>query len=75
MGLPKKIIEDESNPALDPRAGSFEVIDGEDEDEEPGVVEAAWAAEIERRVEEIRNGTAELYDVDDVLAEMEERFG
>lgn len=38
-------------------------------------VESAWAAEIERRVEEIRNGTAVTYALEDVLAEMKARFG
>jgi putative addiction module component (TIGR02574 family) len=33
--------------------------DEEDEDDDPADVEAAWAEEIGRRVEEIRNGTVE----------------
>jgi putative addiction module component (TIGR02574 family) len=44
-------------------------------DENPADVEAAWAEEIKRRVDEIRNGTAETYALEDVLAEMEERYG
>lgn len=47
----------------------------DDDDADPVGTEAAWAEEIRRRVEEIRNGTAELYDLEDVLAEMEERYG
>ena len=52
----------------------FDVLDGEPDDD-PAEVEAAWAEEIRRRIEEIRNGTAELYDLEDVLAEMKERYG
>ncbi len=44
-------------------------------DEDPAEVEAAWAEEIKRRVDEIRNGTAETYALEDVLAEMEARYG
>jgi hypothetical protein len=41
---------------------------------DPADVEAAWAEEIKRRVDEIRNGTAETYALEDVLAEMEKRY-
>lgn len=58
---------------------AYEVLDGmaeEDlEEEDAAEVEAAWADEIKRRVDEIRNGTAETYPLEDVLAEMEERYG
>jgi putative addiction module component (TIGR02574 family) len=47
----------------------------EDDDEDPAEVEAAWAEEIERRVEEIRNGTVETIPADVVFAEMRARFG
>lgn len=47
----------------------------DDLDEDPADVEAAWAEEIERRLGEIRNGTAVTYALEDVLAEMEERYG
>ena len=46
----------------------------DDDDADPVATEAAWAEEIGRRVQEIRDGTAELYDLEDVLAEMEERY-
>lgn len=45
------------------------------EDDDPVEVEAAWAAEIERRVNEIRNGTAKTYAAEDVIAAMRLRFG
>jgi hypothetical protein len=44
-------------------------------DDDSADVEAAWADEIKRRVDEIRNGTVETYALEDVLAEMEERYG
>ncbi|HLM69392.1 MAG TPA: addiction module protein [Longimicrobium sp.] len=44
-------------------------------DEDPAEVEAAWADEIKRRVDEIGNGTVETYALEDVLAEMRLRFG
>lgn len=49
--------------------------EAEDEDEYPAEVEAAWAEEIQRRVEEIRNGTVELIPADEVMAELRERYG
>ncbi|HST59783.1 MAG TPA: addiction module protein [Longimicrobium sp.] len=54
-----------------------ELLDDEDDadEDDPEEVEAAWALEIQRRVDEIRNGTAETYALEDVLAEMEERYG
>jgi hypothetical protein len=52
-----------------------EVVDGIDADDaDLAANEAAWAQEIGWRVQEIRDGTAELYDLEDVLAEMEERY-
>jgi putative addiction module component (TIGR02574 family) len=51
------------------------LADEEDEDEDPAEVEAAWAEEIQRRVEEIRNGTVETIPADEVFAEMRARFG
>lgn len=49
--------------------------DDEDDDEDPAEVEAAWAEEIGRRVEEIRNGTVETIPADVVMAELRARFG
>jgi putative addiction module component (TIGR02574 family) len=47
-----------------------------DQDEEdPAEVEAAWAEEIERRLEEIRNGTVELVPADELMAELRARYG
>lgn len=57
---------------------AYEVLDGMEEEgleEDAAEVEAAWADEIMRRVDEIRNGTAETHPLEDVLAEMEERYG
>lgn len=47
----------------------------DEEDEDPTEVEAAWAEEIERRVEEIRNGTVQTIPADVVMAELRARFG
>jgi ATP-dependent exoDNAse (exonuclease V) beta subunit len=52
--------------------------DDEDEDEDeddPAEVEAAWAEEIQRRVEEIRSGTVKTYAAEDVFAALRLRFG
>jgi putative addiction module component (TIGR02574 family) len=37
--------------------------------------EAAWSAEIERRVREVENGEVELIDHEVVMEKMRERFG
>ncbi|MGH7551810.1 MAG: addiction module protein [Longimicrobiales bacterium] len=42
-----------------------------DEDSE---IEAAWAEEIERRMEEVRAGKVELLDADQVLAKLRNRL-
>jgi putative addiction module component (TIGR02574 family) len=47
----------------------------EDEGEDPAEVEAAWADEIQRRVEEIRTGAVETIPADVVMAELRARFG
>jgi hypothetical protein len=67
MGLPLEARTDLAYEGLDS-------MDDQD-DGDPAELGAAWAAEIERRVAEIRNGTAETYALEDVLAEMEERYG
>ena len=41
-----------------------------DEDGAPAEAGAAWAAEIRRRVAEVRAGTVELLPADEVLAEL-----
>ncbi|HVH13498.1 MAG TPA: addiction module protein [Longimicrobium sp.] len=46
-----------------------------EESDDLDAVESAWAEEIARRVEEIRNGTAVTYSLEEVLAELRERFG
>ena len=38
-------------------------------------VEAAWMAEVERRIEQVRNGTAELIPGEEVFARIRERYG
>lgn len=38
--------------------------------EDPAVVEAAWAEEIERRVREVEDGTADLVDWETVKARL-----
>lgn len=55
--------------------GLLDSVVADELDEDPADVEAAWAEEIKRRVDEIRDGTAETYALEDVLAEMEERYG
>lgn len=42
--------------------------------EDPAVVEAAWLAEIERRLQEVKDGTAELVDWDTVRAQALDRL-
>jgi hypothetical protein len=49
--------------------------DDDDEDADPAEVEAAWAEEIQRRVEEVRSGTAKTYAAEDVFAALRLRFG
>lgn len=50
-------------------------VDDEDADDEPADVTAEWADEIERRVAEIRAGTAVTYAAAEVMAELRARFG
>lgn len=51
-------------------------VEWEDEDEDdPAAVEAAWADEIESRVDDIRAGTAVTYDAEEVFAELRARYG
>jgi putative addiction module component (TIGR02574 family) len=45
------------------------------DDDDPADVEAAWAEEIERRLEEIRNGTVELIPADEVMGQLRARYG
>lgn len=47
----------------------------EEDDEDPAEVEAAWAEEIKRRVDEIRSGAVEGIDADEVMAELRARYG
>lgn len=49
--------------------------EGDDGDDDPAKVEAAWAAEIQRRVDEIRSGEAQTYAAEDVIAALRLRFG
>jgi hypothetical protein len=55
-------------------ADAPELVGPGTDDESRADAEAAWAEEIKRRVDEIRNGTAETYALEDVLAEMEECY-
>jgi putative addiction module component (TIGR02574 family) len=52
----------------------IESTEGEDEDEDPAVVEAAWADEIKRRVEEFDAGTAESSPMADVFDRVRSRL-
>lgn len=45
------------------------------DDEDPAEIEAAWALEIQRRVDEVRSGEAKTYAAEDVIAAMRLRFG
>jgi hypothetical protein len=49
--------------------------DDDEDDDDPAEVEAAWAEEIQRRVEEIRSGTVKTYAAEDVFAALRLRFG
>jgi putative addiction module component (TIGR02574 family) len=53
----------------------YESIADEEDDEDPAEVEAAWAEEIKRRVDEIRTGAVEGIDADEVMAELRARYG
>lgn len=53
----------------------YESIADEEDDEDPAEVEAAWAEEIKRRVDEIRTGAVEGIPAEEVFAEMRARFG
>lgn len=53
----------------------YESIADEEDDEDPAEVEAAWAEEVKRRVEEIRTGAVEGIPAEEVFAEMRARFG
>ena len=53
----------------------YESIADEEDDEDPAEVEAAWAEEIKRRVDEIRSGAVEGIPAEEVFAEMRARFG
>lgn len=46
----------------------------DDKDEDPVVVEAAWAEEIEHRVREYRDGRVHSLWAEDVLAEARDRL-
>lgn len=52
-----------------------EALDDPDEDADLAEHEQEWAAEIERRVNEIRDGTAKTYAAEDVVAALRLRFG
>ena len=40
-----------------------------DEEDDPAEVEQAWAAELQRRIDEVENGTVEMIPAEDVMAE------
>lgn len=52
----------------------FESIDDDELGDDPAAAETAWAEEIQRRVEQIRNGMVATPALQEVLAELEERF-
>ncbi|HYW13923.1 MAG TPA: addiction module protein [Longimicrobium sp.] len=53
-----------------------ELVDDADDngDDDPAEAEAAWAAEIQLRVDEIRSGKTKTYAAEDVIAAMRLRF-
>jgi putative addiction module component (TIGR02574 family) len=73
--LLEKVLQLPSNEQEKIARAVYEHLVDEDDDEDPAEVEAAWADEIQRRVEEIRNGTVETIPADEVFAEMRARFG
>jgi hypothetical protein len=72
-------MSEPKNPRLDhllelARTAKLEAADGMlagIDDDDPAEAETAWAAEIDRRVAEIRNGAAKSRAEDEVLAELE----
>jgi len=46
----------------------------EDEEEDPGAVEAAWDAELAKRLEEIESGTIVGLPAEQVLEEMRRKY-
>jgi putative addiction module component (TIGR02574 family) len=51
----------------------FKSLDPDDDDElSPEQWDAAWSAELDRRIREVREGTVELVDGDEMLAELDE---
>jgi putative addiction module component (TIGR02574 family) len=73
--LLEKVLQLPSNEQEKIARAVYEHLADEDDDEDPAEVEAAWAEEIQRRVEEIRNGTVETIPADVVMAELRARFG
>jgi hypothetical protein len=67
----EKLIEEARALTPDERWRVMEELIALDEgaDEDPAAVEAAWTVEIARRVQEVREGKAELHDARAVLAE------
>jgi putative addiction module component (TIGR02574 family) len=49
-------------------------LDDDDEDEDPAEVEAAWAAELDRRADEILSGKAVGRPAEEVFKELREKY-
>jgi hypothetical protein len=65
------LLPEEERGALATRLlRSLEPADGDEPDAQEW--EAAWSAEIDHRIREIREGSVELVEGDDVLAELRE---
>jgi hypothetical protein len=65
------LLPEEERGALATRLlRSLEPDDGDEPDAQEW--EAAWSADLDRRIREIRDGSVELVEGDDVLAELRE---
>lgn len=71
----QEVLDEMDRIRLEPSEDPHEMDEDEDEDMDPAELEAAWAEEISRRVEEIRSGTVKTYAAEDVIAALELRYG
>jgi hypothetical protein len=71
-----QLAEDERGELAARLLRSLEPVDREGGDDDDGPAtqewEAAWSAELDRRVREVREGRVQLVDGDDVMAELRE---
>ncbi len=68
----RKLLEDAKRLAKEDRALLRAELDRLDDDVPPQEVDAAWDEEIAARLQSIKDGTAVLYEHDDVMRELKE---